>query len=117
MFATAGLRDIVNVDYRRLLNIESLALNDFYRSSLAEGRSRDPLAAILVMRDRDERLAELRTRGEAIDAYVKAMDAVRDGHLKLYQHRNQLRAKVVSAELVRHAETLEKVRAQLEKAF
>jgi hypothetical protein len=116
-FITVALRDVMNLDYRRILNIEALAANDFYRASIADGRARDPLAAILVMRDRDERMAELRKRGEVLDAYLRALDTVRNGHQKLYERRTQLRAKDVSAELVRHVEALERIEKQLERAF
>ena len=117
MFVTLGLRDVINQDYRRVLAIEARAANDFYHASINEGRGREPLAAILVLRDRDEKMLELRKRGEALDAYVRALDAVRNGHQKLYEHRTQLRARQVSAELVRNAELLEKIAKQLDKAF
>lgn len=116
-FVTAGLRDVINLDYRRILAIESRAANDFYRAAIAENRNREPLASVLVMKDRDERAAQLRKRSDDLDAYVRALDAVRAGHQKLYENRNQVRAKELSAELVRHAETLERIGKQLEKAF
>jgi hypothetical protein len=116
-FVASGLRDVINTDYRRILAIETRAANDFYRSVLTESRSREPLAAVLVLKDRDERIAQLKKRGEDLDAYVRALEAVRAGHQKLYENRNQVRAKAVSAELVRNAETLERIGRQLERAF
>ncbi|HVD60005.1 MAG TPA: hypothetical protein VNC11_03975, partial [Gemmatimonadaceae bacterium] len=106
-----------NGDYRRLLLIESRAVNDFYRSVVTENRGRDALTTVLVLKDRDEKVAALQKRTEDLDAYVRALDAVRMGHQKLYEHRNQVRAKDVSADLIRHAETLERIGRQLEKAF
>ena len=114
---TNGLRDIISRDYRQILNIESLAANDFYHTSVNESREREPLAAVLVLRDRDDRIAELTKKREAIAAYVRALDAVRDGHQKLYDHRNELRAKVLAAELADQTETLQRISRQLEKAF
>jgi len=116
-FVTTGLRDVINGDYRRLLLIESRAVNDFYRSVVTENRGRDALTTVLVLKDRDEKVAALQKRTEDLDAYVRALDAVRMGHQKLYEHRNQVRAKDVSADLIRHAETLERIGRQLEKAF
>jgi hypothetical protein len=112
-----GLRTIISRDYRQILNIESRAANDFYRSAVTEHREREPLAAILVLNDRDDRVSELRKRTEAVDAYVRALDAVRAGHQKLYDNRNKLRAKVLAAELRDHSATLERIARQLEQAF
>ena len=84
---------------------------------MTENREREPLASILVLKDRDDRVAELRKRAEAVDAYVRALDAVRDGHQKLYDHRNKLRAKVLAAELRDQSATLERIARQLEQAF
>jgi len=117
VLVTTGLRTIISRDYRQILNIESRAANDFYRSAVTENREREPLAAILVLKDRDDRVAELRKRAEAVDAYVRALDAVRDGHQKLYDHRNKLRAKVLAAELRDQSATLERIARQLERAF
>ena len=117
VLVATGLRTIISRDYRQILNIESRAANDFYRSAVTENREREPLAAILVLKDRDDRVSELRKRTDAIDAYVRALDAVRDGHQKLYEHRNKLRAKVLAAELRDQAATLDRISRQLEKAF
>ena len=117
VFITTGLRDVINNDYRRILLIESRAVNDFYRSVVTENRGRDALTTILVLKDRDEKVAALQKRTEDLDAYIRALDAVRLGHQKLYEHRNQVRAKEVSADMIRHAETLERIGRQLEKAF
>jgi hypothetical protein len=117
VLVTTGLRTIISRDYRQILNIESRAANDFYRSAVTEHREREPLAAILVLKDRDERVGDLRKRSDAIDAYVRALDAVRDGHQKLYDNRNKLRAKVLAAELRDQAATLDKLSRQIEKAF
>jgi hypothetical protein len=114
---TTGLRTIISRDYRQILNIEARAANDFYRSAVTENREREPLAAILVLKDRDERASDLRKRSEAVDAYVRALDAVRDGHQKLYDNRNKLRAKVLAAELRDQAATLDRISRQLENAF
>jgi hypothetical protein len=116
-FVTSGLRDVINIDYRRILAIETRAANDFYRTVLTESRSREPLAAVLVLKDRDERIAQLKKRSEDLDSYVRALEAVRAGHQKLYENRDQVRAKEVSAELVRNAEILERIGRQLEHAF
>jgi hypothetical protein len=116
-FVTNGLRGVINVDYRRILGVETRAVNDFYRTVLAESRAKEPLASVLLLRDRDERIAQLRKRGEDLDAYLRALEAVRAGHQKLYENRNRVRARAVSAELVRHAEALEKIGKQLERAF
>jgi hypothetical protein len=117
VLVTTGLRTIISRDYRQILNIEARAANDFYRAALTENREREPLAAILVLKDRDERVGELRKKTEAIDAYVRALDAVRAGHEKLFEHRNKLRAKVLASELRDQAEMLERISRQLEKAF
>ena len=117
VLVTTGLRTIISRDYRQILNIEARAANDFYRAAVTENREREPLAAILVLKDRDERATELRNKTEAIDAYVRALDAVRDGHQKLYDHRSKLRAKILAAELRDQAEELERISRQLEKAF
>ena len=98
-------------------NTQTTAANNFYRSVLTESRAREPLASVLVLKDRDERIAQLRKRGEDLDAFVRALEAVRAGHQKLYENRDQVRAKSLSADLVRHAETLERVGRQLERAF
>jgi hypothetical protein len=117
VLVTTGLRTIISRDYRQILNIEARAANDSYHAAVADNREREPLAAILVLKDRDERAAELRKKTEAIDAYVRALDAVRAGHQKLYEHRNKLRAKVLAAELRGQAEELDRISRQLEKAF
>ena len=117
VLVTNGLRDIISRDYRQILDIEARAANDFYHASVNESRDREPLAAVLVLRDRDDRIVELAKKREAIAAYVRALDAVRDGHQKLYDHRNDLRAKVLSAELADQIETLQRISRQLERAF
>ena len=48
---------------------------------------------------------------------MRALDAVREGHQKLYEHRTKLRAKVLAAELRDQAEELDRISRQLEKAF
>jgi hypothetical protein len=112
-----GLRDVISRDYRQILDIESRAANDFYHTSVNESRDREPLAAILVLRDRDDHIAELAKKRESIASYVRALDAVRDGHQKLYDHRRQLRAKVLSAELADQIETLQRISRELQRAF
>jgi hypothetical protein len=61
-----ALTEIVGTDYANILELEATGMDAFYRSALAEGAEREPLAAILVRDARDERAAALREKREAL---------------------------------------------------
>ncbi|HVF39752.1 MAG TPA: hypothetical protein VM939_07620 [Gemmatimonadaceae bacterium] len=112
-----GLDEIVQRDFQQILRTEEQGTNSFYRAVLLEGRDREPVAAALLMDQRDDRVAALKTRQANLDDYRKALGTIKSGHHKLYASRNNLKAKALAGELADHAKSLEKIAQQLEKAF
>jgi len=112
-----ALTEIVATDYANILELEATGMESFYRSALAEGAEREPLAAILVRDARDERAAALREKREALAKYVKALGTMKAGHQRLYDSRRDLKAKVLARELADYAAQLEKMLPALRDAF
>jgi hypothetical protein len=112
-----ALAEIVGTDYASILDLESAGMDAFYRSALAEGAEREPLAAILVRDRRDERAAELKAKRTALDAYVKALATMKKGHQRLYDSRRDLDAKRLAAELADYSTQLEKMISTLRDAY
>lgn len=112
-----ALTEIVATDYANILELEATGMESFYRSALAEGAEREPLAAILVRDARDERAAALRGKREALTRYVKALGTMKAGHQRLYDSRHDLNAKALARELADYAAQLEKMVPALRDAF
>lgn len=112
-----ALAEVVGTDYANILELEATGMDAFYRSALAEGAEREPLAAILVRDRRDEHAAELREKRSALDAYVKALATMKKGHQRLYDSRHDLDARELAGELADYAAQLEKMIPALRDAF
>jgi hypothetical protein len=112
-----ALTEIVATDYANILELEATGTESFYRSALAEGAEREPLAAILVRDARDERVAALDEKRAALAKYVKALGTMKAGHQRLYDSRRDLKAKVLARELADYAAQLEKMLPALRDAF
>ncbi len=112
-----ALAEIVGKDYANVLDLEAAGMDAFYRSALAEGAEREPLAAILVRDRRDERAAELKAKRTALDAYVKALATMKKGHQRLYDSRRDLDAKRLAGELAGYTVQLEEMISALRDAY
>lgn len=112
-----ALSEIVATDYANILELEETGMESFYRSAMAEGAAREPLAAILVLDERDERAAALDEKRGALAAYVKALGTMKKGHQRLYDSRHDLNAKVLAGELAGYAAQLEEMIPALRDAF
>jgi len=101
------LRQIVDRDFRRDLTIEKTWIDHYYDDLLHQGRP--SAAAIEALNEwREERLEQNAKRVEAVDAYLKVLDAVANGHQKLYDNRNKLDAKTLIKDLYSLVEDLQK---------
>jgi hypothetical protein len=114
---TAALLRILTQDFPVAFNLESLAQDNFYRTSLTEYGSREPLAAILVREQRDRRTLELTNRKRAITSYATALRRIQSGHQKLYDERNHLDAPALAVELIKAAKELDSITRELDRAF
>ncbi len=112
-----ALAAIVGTDYANILDLETAGMDVFYRSALAEGAEREPLAAILVRDRREERAAKLHEKRAALDAYVKALGTMKKGHQRLYDSRRELDARKLAGELADYATRLENTISALREAF
>lgn len=112
-----ALTEIVATDYANILDLEATGMESFYRSALAEGAEREPLAAILVRDARDERAAALDEKRVALAKYVRALGTMKAGHQRLYDSRHDLDAKAVAGELADYSAQLEKMIPALREAF
>ena len=112
-----ALSEIVGTDYASILDLETTGMNSFYRSALAEGAEREPLAAVLVRDARDARATALNEKRSAIASYVRALATMKAGHQRLYESRRQLDAKALAADLASYAAQLEEMIPALREAF
>jgi hypothetical protein len=114
---TDGLVVAVERAYLLTLDNERAALDRFYVKVIKEGRAAQPLTALLVLERRDDRLATLRGRRVAAQAYVSALRSIARGHRRLYESRDKLRARELAAELADYAAAIEALASDMEKAF
>lgn len=112
-----ALTEIVGTDYASILSVEEAGMESFYRSALAEGAEREPLAAILVRDTHDARTVALNEKRSALSACVKALTTMKAGHQRLYESRRELDAKALAVELAGYAAQLEEMVPALRKAF
>lgn len=112
-----ALTAIVGTDYASILDLEATGMESFYRSALAEGAEREPLAAILVRDTRDARASALGDKRQALAAYVKALATIKAGHQRLYDSRHDLDAKELAGDLARYTKQLEEMLPALREAF
>ena len=92
------LRGIVDQDFRRDLEAEKTTLDLYYNRLLLEGRP--SAAAKAALREwREARQEQNAKQLEAVDAYLKILDKVAEGHQKLYDNRNKLNAKTLIKDL------------------
>jgi len=115
--AVDALVEIVGTDYASFLELETTGMESFYRSVLAEGAAREPLAAILVLDARDGKAAALEEKRAVLGKYVKALGTMKSGHRRLYASRRDLNAAVLARELAEDATQLEKLATALREAF
>ena len=114
---TDGLVLVVDRAYLLTLHNERAALDRFYVKAIKEGRTEEPLTALLVLERRDDRLATLRDRRLAAQAYVSALRSVARGHRRLYESRERLNARELLAELADYAVAIETLAADIRKSF
>lgn len=92
------LRQIVDVDFRRDLMIERTMIDRYY-DSLVQTGSPSSAAKVAVSEWKEVRLAENEKRIDAVNAYIKVLDKVSEGHKKIYDNRNKLDAIELAKEL------------------
>jgi len=84
------LRKIVDQDFRRDLKSEKTWIDLFYNDLLREEGRPSKAAKEALKEWKEVRLEENAKRMAAVDAYVKVLDKVAEGHQKLYDNRNKL---------------------------
>ena len=100
------LRRVIDEDFRRVLTNESISASSFYNNLVAKS---DNAAANQAVKEWEEkRLQENTARVAALDAYLKVLDKVAEGHQKLYDNRGKLDAKALVSDLSSQVEVLRK---------
>lgn len=108
--ALAGvLRDVIEMDYARLLDVEGEAAKHYYLGQIREHGQAEPLAATLVLDKWREEDAAVGDRRSAAVAAVKILDKVARGHQKLYDNRDDLSSKQIRELLVEYTLILEEL--------
>ncbi len=103
---TQGFEDIVSKDYEGLLREEQQTLPAQYQ---AVADSKDPGTILLLNRAFSSDLNELRQRKAAAEAYVEALQQVREGHHTLAEMAKRLKPKQQGLALQRYTDRLEKL--------
>jgi len=105
----SSLQRIVTKGFAEDLNQEEQTLDHYYAGLKQQSADRAALAAVDEWRE--TRLATLEHNERLVDTYAKALQAIKEGHQKLYDDRERLATKEVAA-LVRgyvtELKTLEK---------
>lgn len=104
---TESLRDVIEQDYLRLLDIEIEAARHYYLGQIHTYGDREPLTVVLVLdrwRRDDEIIAEKR---EAAALSVKILEKISKGHQKLYDGRNDMSSKEFRSLLLEYTVILE----------
>lgn len=92
------LRNIVDKDFRRDLQIEKSSMNAYYDYLLRHGNPSEA-AKDAVNEWQEERIRQNDKKLRAVDAYLKVIDTVAIGHQKLFDNRNKLDAKALIKDL------------------
>lgn len=92
------LRQIVDRDFRRDLEVEKSSLDRYYDFQLQTG-SASAAARVALEEWKEVRLEQNAKQLKAVDAYLAVLDKVAEGHQKLYDNRNKLDAKTLIKDL------------------
>lgn len=92
------LRQIVDRDFRRDLEIEKISLDRYYDSQL-QTNSSSAAARVALLEWKEFRLEQNTNQLKAVDAYLEVLAKVAEGHKKLYDNRNKLDAKSLIKDL------------------
>lgn len=109
---TRGFEDIVSKDYEGLLREEQQTLPAQYQ---AVADNKNPGTILLLNRAFSSDLKELRQRKAAAEAYVEALQQVREGHHTLAEKAKRLKPKQLGLALQRYTDRLEALLPIVEK--
>jgi hypothetical protein len=112
--ATA-LRAVIEEDYARLLDGESEAARKFYLGLINEHREAEPLSAVLLYEKWRDEMEAIDGKRQAARSYVKLLARIAAGHQHLYDHRSDLSSKELKALVLKHAEAVEDLAADLRR--
>ncbi len=111
---TQAFEDVVSKDYQGLLREEQQGLAARYQDAGEAGN----LAIILLLnRSYTEDMKQLNRRKSAAEAYVRALQQIREGHHELAQNLPHLKAKDVSLALEPYTARLEGLVPALQQGF
>ncbi len=108
-----NLRDDIDLNFRSALEKDITATEFHYRELIAQ--SRDPAGIRALQEWQDLRVAELKRKQGALDAYVKIMNQVAAGHQALYEAGGQFTRAGIRAELKQYSATLKDLHKSLGK--
>ncbi len=111
---TQGFEDVVSKDYEGLLREEQQTLAAQYQGVVD---SKAPATTLLLNRAYSEDLNGLKRRRAAAEAYVEALQQIREGHHRLAQSASRLKGRELMAALQPYTEKLEGLLPTLQKGF
>jgi hypothetical protein len=79
-----GLEHIVGTDYAGVLNSEQISAEGYYNDLLRKYGEKEPLAAVEIIRQKQQDLDAIAKKQTAAAAYVKVLTDIGEGHQKLY---------------------------------
>ncbi|UCH82547.1 MAG: hypothetical protein JSW50_08655 [Candidatus Latescibacterota bacterium] len=111
----AALRDVIDEDYTRLLDVEGEAAKHYYLGQIKEYGAGEPLTVPLVFEKWREADLAVRDKQGAAALSVKILDKIAKGHQKLYDNRDKLSSKEVHSLLMEYTVVLEDLVYDFEK--
>lgn len=97
-----SLRDIVDQDFRRDLQIEA-GIQKNYFDGLLDDEDASPAAKAALGEWLTVRQAENSRRQDKVDTYLQVLDQIAEGHQKLYDNRNELDGVALAKDLFKLA--------------
>ena len=114
---TGALKEIVGLDYKRVLRSEKSNMDLFYEPKFDKADNKDPLSLIMVQKQWTNELEALKRKEEAATAYVQILDSIAKAHQELFDQRNNLNSSDVKKTILQYANSLEPLIKDLNKAF
>ncbi len=104
-----GLRDVISIDYPRLLDVEAETARHYYLGQIKEYGQGEPLTVTLVFDKWTEEDIAITDRRNVAAACVMILDKIARGHQELYDNRDDLSSKQIRDMLLEYTVILEEL--------
>ena len=115
--AILAIKDLVEKDYGRIINLEKNALNSYYNTLIKKYGDKEYIAVILAKEKLDEKLEFLKKREVAKDAFKKILENISQGHQDLFEGKEDLSSEELIKKMIQYGKELSKSIKSISDAF